>query len=188
MSSPQLVYVDTSVLGFALLPHNKNSQHQVTYARRARAFLHDINIGRYRGIISTLTELEYLGAAKRLITMDANRPITKQEEDTAMKDLKKYTIQLGIGLGDSDVLAIDNLGNPNLVSNSKSIMVSSIPYYHPHGKDPGWKQIGGTDALTVNIAIQLNAQLIATFDRGFAGLNNPSIKPLIVQDRYKHVN
>lgn len=179
MSSPQLVYIDASVLGYALLPHPSKNQSCVT---KARAFFNDINIGKYLGIISTITELEFLGVAKRLITKAVNRPITKQEEQTAMNDLKQYTQQLGIGLDDSDVLSIDNLGNPNLVSGATIVIERSVPYFYQ--KRFEWKQMGGTDALTVNLAIRLNAQLLATFDRGFYGLRSSSIRPLIVQDAY----
>jgi predicted nucleic acid-binding protein len=183
LSNIPLVYIDASVLAYAILPHDDNKEPSV---RKARKFLKDIEVGKYRGIISTITEIEYVGAAKRLISKASNRKITLHEQSTAIKDFEEYTEQLGIGIGDSDSLAINGVASSDLFSDAKTMINNSFPYFHMHAGT--WKNIGGTDALTVSLAIRLNAELFATFDRGFYGLNSPALKPLIIPDEYSDIS
>jgi predicted nucleic acid-binding protein len=179
LSNPPLVYIDASVFGYRLLPHDNNKLRSI---QKSKGFFEDIEKTKYNGIISTVTELEYIGMVKRLISKQRKRQITDQEEQTALNDFELFTEQLGIGLTDSDDLAVDLFGISNIFSNSKTIIKRSHPYFHQQAGT--WKNIGGTDALTISLAIRSNAQYFATFDRGFKGLNNLSITPLIIPDRY----
>jgi hypothetical protein len=177
--NPPLVYIDTSVFGFRLLPHDTEKLHSV---QKSKGFFEDIETGKYSGIISTITELEYTGMAKRLISRQRKNRITPGEEQIVMDDFKQFTEQLGIGVANSDELAVELSGNSNLFCKSKAIIKRSYPWFHQQAGL--WKNIGGTDALTVRFAILLNAQYFATFDRGFNGLNDSLITPLVISDIY----
>jgi hypothetical protein len=125
---------------------------------------------------------EFLALAKRLISRTANRQITHNEELTVVNDFTMFSEPLGIALYNSDLLIVNGFGNSSLFSNAKGVIETSCLYFD---QQPSlWKIIGGTDALTVSLAILVNANLIATFDRGFKGLNNPSIAPLIIPEVY----
>lgn len=182
MSNNTLVYIDASVLVYGLLPASSSRQKGV---QKAREFFLDIERGKYQGIISTLTEIEYLGCAKRAITRSRNRQITPKEEQVVKDDLGNFLNNLGIGLSDSDLLITDAKRNPTLFSSTFSVMNTSRPYFDCQAqKEHRWKNIGGTDALMVILATRLNAQFIATFDRGLMSIDSSQIKPLIISDAY----
>ena len=61
-----------------------------------------------------------------------------------------------------------------------TIFQNVSPYYY----DTKWRVIGGIDAVILNLALRSGANMIATFDNGFRGLNHPLIQALIIPKIY----
>jgi hypothetical protein len=97
-------------------------------------------------------------------------------------DFTQFTQRLGIGLSDSDLIAIDDSSSVGIFKIADVTMQSSIPFYY--SKRDQWKIIGGADAILINLAIRSGANMFATFDRGFKGLQNTNILPLIIPEVY----
>jgi predicted nucleic acid-binding protein len=102
VSSRQLVYVDTNIFAILLLPHPQSKDQ---YVKQAKKFIEDIEGGKYTGITSTLTEMEYRGVAKRIISEKKKGQVSLQEEESAMDDFSHFIHQLGMGLIDADIIA-----------------------------------------------------------------------------------
>lgn len=177
MSGNQLVYIDTNVFAIILLPHPLS---QDAYIKQANEFMGDIENGKYTGITSTLTEMEYRGVAKRRISDKKKGEISHLEEEFSMGDFNRLIYEMGIGLIDADIIAPDISGELKLFRNSDNTIQKSRPV-HVNGQ---WKMIRSMDALMVNLAIRARANLFATFDRGFRGLGDSSITPLIISEAY----
>lgn len=178
MSTSPLVYIDTNVFALVLLPHPHTQDPLIEQADR---FILDIEDGKYRGITSTLTEIEYRGTAKRRISENNRSQISPKEEIGAMNHLHQFIRELGIGLVDADTIAPDMSGQLRIFMNAGNTVRLSNPV---RIGDNQWKMIRSVDALMVNIAVRIGANLFATCDRGFRGLDDQSIVPLIVSEVY----
>jgi predicted nucleic acid-binding protein len=178
--SSQLVYIDTNVFAILLLPH---PQSQDPCVKQAYRFIEDIESGKYTGITSSLTEMEYRGVVKRRLSEKKGCQVSTQEEDAAMYDFSNFIQELGIGVMDADIVALDRSANTvqlRLFTLSANTVQNSSPCYINNQ----WKMIRSVDALTINIAVKTKADLFATFDRGFKGLSNSFITPLIISEVY----
>jgi len=183
VSTVSLVYIDVMAFVYRLIPNPKYKQME--YFQNTINFFEDIETGKYQGVISTFTEIEYRGLVKKIISHITRNKITPQQEELIMKDFEQFIMDLVIDVNDADLLTTDSLGNSNLFKSTSNIMEESDPYFHKQAKENDqWKNIGGADALALNLAIRCGAQRFATFDRGFKGVNNPSISPLIIQEEY----
>jgi predicted nucleic acid-binding protein len=179
LSSQQLVYIDTNVFSFLLLPH-KQSQDQ--FVKQANKFIDEIENGTYIGITSTLTEIEYRGTSKRIISEVKKGLVTAQEEESAMDDFDHFVDTLGIGLVDADQVAPEISGELRLFS----LCGKTVRRSHPvHMAKNQWKMIRSVDTLMINLAIRIRADLFATFDNGFKGYKDSLIAPLILSDEYR---
>ena len=185
MSSTQLVYVDTNVFSTYLLPYPNPKSKQLLVQQATKQFFLDIENGKYLGIISTLTEIEYRGIAKKLISQRKNRSVSSLEEQSAMRDFNLFVEKLGIGLINSDRIALDNAsGKYNIFESTEQVVKASNPI-HVNYESKLWKMIRSIDALMLNMAVRARATLFATLDTGFRGINNTFITPLIIPDVYK---
>jgi predicted nucleic acid-binding protein len=180
-SGSPYVYIDTNVFAYKLIPHPNYKGKLLT---KADNFFKDIVSGKYKGVTSTFTELEYRGIIKKVLSDLSNAHVSNLQEMAALSDFRRFIRHLGIMITDADALSSDPVGNINIFSTSSPILASSVPSHFPHLKKNTWKSIGGADGITVNLAIRSNAQYFATFDRGFAGLNNAQLQPIIVLDVY----
>lgn len=178
MSTSPLVYIDTNVFAILLLPHPST---QDPFIEKANNFIHDIEDEKYRGITSTLMEIEYRGTAKRRISEDKRGQISLQEEISAMDNLDRFIQELGVGLVDADTVASDVSGQLRIFRNAGHTVRMANPI---RISDNQWKMIRSVDALMANMAIKIGAKLFATLDKGFKGLNEPSITPLIISEAY----
>ncbi len=183
MSSKSRVCVDANVFAYRLISYPGYSARLYSQSNR---FFQDIIAGKYEGITSNFTELEYRGLIKRVLSHMKNNQNVVVEESTAMNDFFTFINQIGIGFKDSDKLSINTLQQAHLIGSSINVIGQTVAIYHPVSKphQNPWKSVGGADALMVNLAIRAGANFLATFDRAFAGLNNPSLKTIIVPDVY----
>jgi hypothetical protein len=94
--------------------------------------IEDIETGKYNGIISTITEIEYIGVAKRLFSRQRKNRITLTEEQVVMNDFKQFIEKLGVAIANSDDL-VRLSGNSKLFCNSKTIIERSYPWFHQQG-------------------------------------------------------
>jgi hypothetical protein len=160
----------------------RDPKYQGMLLNKATSFFNDIQSGKYLGIISKFTETEYRSVVKKVISSLNSQSITSIEEKTALDDFEQFTQRLGIGLTNSDLIAIEDSSNIGIFEIADVTMQSSIPFYHSKRKE--WKIIGGADAILINLAIRSGATMFATFDRGFKGLQNTNISPLIIPEVY----
>lgn len=176
MSSGLRTYIDTNVFVYMLIP---DPAYSGEYLRKSKKFFQDITLGLYEGIISTYTETEYKGVVKKVISEINKCHITPKEENLALTDFRNLIATAGIGITDSDSL-LKNSIKMDIFQAADLIVDSSGPIHHANH----WKNIGGSDAIIVDLAIRSGASRLATFDRGFKGLNSSLIKPIIVQECY----
>jgi hypothetical protein len=177
VTNQPLVYIDTNVFGYVLLPNQKQY-----LGKKAESFFQDIVNGKYLGITSTLTQIEYLSVAKRLLSQYKGNQITSHEEQAVMNDLDQFIDTLGIGLINADESSSDPSGMVNIFSSTRQIILIANAIFNVSKKQ--WQMIGSIDSLMTNLAIRAGAQLFATFDKGFKGLNNPSITALLIDKEY----
>jgi predicted nucleic acid-binding protein len=177
---PEVVYIDTMVFAFRLLPNPNYGKS----ANQSTSFFDDLDAGRYRGITSTFTRIEYSGIVKRVVSYLKKREASPIEEQIALNDFQQFVDGLQIDLSDADTLAYHNLKSTLFYATAETLRTTK-PFFHKEASERHqWKNIGGADALQINLAIRSGAKRFATFDRGFKGLNNPSITPLIIQEEY----
>ena len=176
----EVVYIDANVFAYRLLkdPNYDN------FLNLSTSFFDDIDTGKYRGVTSTYTKIEYIGILKKVISYIRQSYITPIEEQIALDDFQQFVDGLEISLTDADALACDGL-NSTLFHLTSETLRSTKPYFHKKATERRqWMNMGGADALQINLAMRSGANRFATFDRGFKGLNNPSIIPLIIQEEY----
>jgi len=186
MSSPALVYIDTMLFVYELIKNPNRSDNVANLASKANKFFQDIVNGIYEGVTTTFTELEYKGVVKRALSNISKSSLTKNQELDAASAFRSFIRQTGIMLMDADILSIASVGRVDLFSSTYPIIDKSNPHYDPHGPTDSnpWRSIGGSDGITVNLAIRTNAKFIATSDEAFRQLNNSSLQPLLIQDSY----
>jgi hypothetical protein len=130
VSNIQLVYVDTNVFSIHLLPYPSSKPKQLLIQQATKQFFLDIENRKYLGIISTLTEIEYRGVVKKLISQRKNRSVSSLEEKRAMCDFNLFVEKLGIGLIDSDRIALDNAsGKYNIFKSTEQVVKTSNPIH-----------------------------------------------------------
>jgi len=174
------VYIDTHVLAYRLL-----TSYNAGLQSKSVKFFKDIETGKYRGIVSTLTRLEYRGVVKKVLSNYCNRAISAYEEQVALDDFDEFLENMGIGLVDADLLSRDSSGMiSDIIQKSEDILIPASPIYNPRAMKCPWTAMGGADALITNLAIRCDADYLATFDRGFKGLNSPYISTIIVPEVY----
>jgi predicted nucleic acid-binding protein len=115
----QLIYIDANVFGYLLLPHPQTND---PYVKQANNFILDIENGKYTGITSTLTEVEYMDVAKKLISKKNNNQISLHEEQIAMNNLIRFIQRLGIGLVDADQITSELFGEPRIFGSAGDIV------------------------------------------------------------------
>jgi predicted nucleic acid-binding protein len=178
MSQIPLVYVDTNIFTAYLI---SNPQSRFEQSEQAERFFNDIQQGKYSGITSTITQLEFLGNAKRIISQLRKKPIQPFEETISMSTFDSFLDQVGIGFVDVDILLYDP--PLRIFSNCLRIVRGADPVsLRPFSND--WKMIKSVDSISLHVAIQCKAKLFATFDRGFSGLRNQPILPFIISEQY----
>jgi predicted nucleic acid-binding protein len=183
VSGTSRVYIDANVFAYRLISH---PSYLGWLFQKSDKFFQDIISSKYEGVISNWTELEYRGLIKKVLSDIKKGALTQLEESTAMNDFTHFLAQLGIGIMDSDILSINSSQQADLFKSTTSIIGNSIPIYRSNSnpnQNP-WRSIGGADGLMVNLAIRSGASYLATFDRAFAGLNNPNLKTIMVPDVY----
>jgi predicted nucleic acid-binding protein len=183
VNNTPLVYIDTVVFIYRLLP----DPDHVDFANLSMGFFDDVDGGKYQGTTSTFTKIEYIGAVKKLISFVNKRQLTTEEEQNAIDDFDELVDHLDIFVSDSDRLVYSTT-KPPLFCDTSKIVKASNPYFHLRATERRqWMNIGGSDALSVSLAIRSGAKLFATFDRGFKGLRDTSITPLIIHEEYENV-
>jgi predicted nucleic acid-binding protein len=177
----QIVYIDTNVFSYLLLPHKQSLDPLVKQANR---FADEIaNGSRFIGVTSTFTQTEYRAVSKRRISEHKGSQITTQEEAYAMNDFGRTIDALGIAIVDADQVAPDISGVLSLFGACDVTIRRCNPVPRNGGK---WKVISSVDVLMLNLAIRMRADLFATFDDGFRGYNHSDsfIAPFIIPDEY----
>ena len=176
----EVVYIDTMVFAYRLLP-NPNYGN---LASQSSSFFDDVDAGKYQGITSTFTITEYQGIVKRVISFLKKREINPSEERTALDDFQTFIGGLDINLNDADGLVYRGETSTLFYATGQTLSTTK-PYFRSEAPERReWKNVGAADALQVVLATRSGARRFATFDRGFVGLNSPSITPLIIQEEY----
>jgi len=164
----------------------RNPNKSAKWAFKASKFFQDVVNGIYEGVTTTFTELEYKGVVKRSLSNIHKMQVSPQQESAAALDFRNFIRNAGIMLLDADVLSIASISKVDLFSSTYSIMDNANPNSsprYPNDQEP-WRSIGGSDGITVNLAIRSKAKFIATCDLGYRNLNHSNLQPIIIQDNY----
>ncbi len=171
-----MVYIDANVFAYRLLPGYSNQQ-----VRQATDFFLDIEIGQFQGTLSSFTEQEFRGVAKKMISKAKSQSISPQEEQTAMQDLEEFINRLGLIRTDSDQLN-HHPNMQNIFAESNQMLIPAQPKLRQPKNE--WRAIGASDAILISLAIRSGADHIATFDFGFKGMVNSTISLLYIPEEY----
>jgi len=166
------VFIDTMVFVYHLAKRNPS------LALKAKAFLKDIEDGKYQGAVTTFIITEYLGVMKELLAISKGRPPNKPEEDIIRRNIMEFLDEAGIAIYDADELV--NADNVTTFRVCDEIVANSLPSAGANGR---WRGIGGADAINVSLAQSGNADYYASFDEGFRYLKS-SVRPLLLGDAY----
>jgi predicted nucleic acid-binding protein len=157
--------------------HFLSSSRSQNLASKSNSFLRDIENGKYIGIISTFTIAEYLGVIKGVLCNKRNRQVSVEEIRMIKASFEQFITQMGIMLYDSDSLASKKL----IFNECEDVVERSMAFKGRY--DRKWHHVRGADALHVALALSVNAEVIATFDDDFRGIDG-SISPLMISEVY----
>lgn len=151
-------------------------------SRKSRNFFHDIENGRYVGIVSTFSVMEFIGVIKAIISDSLKRKISDNETQSMKKVILDFIYSMGIILYDSDSLTIPQGSTScSLFSECENLIEAAKPTLGAFDKK--WHSLKGADSLHVLFALRVNAQRFATFDDDFRGIDD-KIKVLMIREEY----
>ena len=168
---PPRAYIDTMVFIYHFKSHGLTS--------KADRFFHDIENGKYAGVTTSFTITEYLGVMRKALTEVRDRPITSTDVSRLRKEIEKFISDMGIIYFDADALASPIYGK--LFSSTENIVENAKPF--KSFRNNRWYLVNGADALHVSLALRTGADLYATFDDDFRGIDH-WIKPLMLFEAY----
>ncbi len=129
----------------------------------------------FKGVTSTFTKFEYRGYLKEQRAEVAGRNATASELDAQIAKLDEMIDDFGI----EEVVADYEL-NQNWIPECETLVNDSQPTL----TGSGWKVLKGADAIHAAVAKRVNAQKIATLDKGFTGLSCTTVSPYVLWDVY----
>lgn len=168
---PPKAYIDTMVFIYHFKKHALTS--------KANNFFNDIEKGKYAGVTTTFTIAEYIGVIRKALTEARNRPPSSTDVSKLRKEIEKFISNMGIIYFDSDALVSPIYGK--LFSSTEKVVENAKPFKNP--RTNRWFLVNGADALHVTLAVRAGAELYATFDDDFRGVDN-WIKPLMLFEVY----
>jgi len=173
------VYVDTMVFIYHLGPRHYLSD-------KAEKFFVEVERGKYQAVATTFTVAEYLAVMKEILAGQLRATPAQSHIDKLKIEIENFIGQMGIELLDADDLAETPLGRSDVFRPSFQV-VEGVPV--TLGRDREWRGVGGADAISVVLADRAGAELFATFDEGFRGLDalknfGYELQPLVLTDVY----
>jgi len=171
VASPPKAYIDTMVFIYHFKKHGLTS--------KADNFFKDIESGKYAGVTTSFTIAEYLGVMRKALAEARNSPSTSADVARLRKEIEEFISDMGIVYFDADTLVSPGYGK--LFSPTENIVENAKHFKNP--RTSKWYLVNGADALHVTLAVRTGADVYATFDDDFRGVNN-WIKPLMLFEAY----
>jgi len=168
---PPRAYIDTMVFIYHFMRHRLTP--------KANNFFKDIENGKYAGVTTSFTIAEYVGVMRKALTAVRNRPSTSTDVSKLRKEIEEFISNMGIIYFDADTLISPVYGK--LFSSTENIVENAKHFKNPRSNK--WYLVNGADALHVTLAVRAGADLYATFDDDFRGVDN-WIKPLMLFEVY----
>ena len=156
--------------------------HRTRVFNKSYSFFKDIEDGKYIGIISSFSIMEYIGVAKGFFSRKMGRKITLPETDELRTSIIEFIESMGIITYDSDDLTVDPISHScTLFSDCYSFILIAETVLG--ATDRKWHYLNGADALHTVFAIRSNSTHLATFDDDFKGIEN-NIKLVMINEVY----
>lgn len=173
------VYVDTMVYVYHLGPPHRLST-------KAEKFWVEVERRKYQAVATTFTVAEYLDVMKRILAVRLSATPARPHIETLKAEIEHFLEDMGIELLDADDLVVTNLGRSDIFRQVFQV-IENVPA--TLGRDQEWRSVGGADAINAVLADRAGAELFATFDEGFRGIDvlknlGYGIQPLILTDVY----
>jgi predicted nucleic acid-binding protein len=164
-------YIDTMVFIYHFKKHGLTP--------KANNFFKDIERGKYAGVTTSFTVTEYIGVMREALTEATDKPSTPTDISKLRREIEGFISDMGIIYFDADELVSSIYGG--LFSSTENIVENAKHFKNPRTNK--WFLVNGADALHVVLALRTGADLYATFDDDFRGVNN-WIKPLMLFEVY----
>jgi predicted nucleic acid-binding protein len=168
---PPKTYIDTMVFIYHFMKHGLSS--------KASKFFKDIEKGKYAGVTTSFTITEYLGVMRKALTEARNKPPTSTDISKLRKEIEEFISDMGIIYFDADTFVSPIYGR--LFSATENVVENARPFRNP--RTNRWFLVNGADAMHVTLAVRAGADLYATFDDDFRGVDS-WIKPLMLFEVY----
>lgn len=168
---PPKTYIDTMVFIYHFKKHNLTP--------KADKFFKDIEKGKYAGVTTSFTIAEYLGVMRKALTEARDGPTSPKDVLKMRKEIEKFISNMGIIYFDADALVSTIYGK--LFSSAENVVENAKPF--KSRRTNRWYLVNGADALHVILATRAGADLYATFDDDFRGVDS-WVKPLMLFEVY----
>lgn len=163
------IYIDTMIF-VKFLYNTSHKLHPI-----CKKFFHEIQDGKFIGVTSSITRIEYIAVLKKLLA-EKDEKIIDNEIKKELTRFDKFIEDLGIEYYDSD----DLTKSINIFSICFQRVMSSKPF---QGKDNQWRGLGCADSIVLIMAERSSSKYIATNDDGFRQIKS-SVLPCIIKDKY----
>lgn len=164
-------YIDTMVFIYHFKKHSLTP--------KADSFFRDIENGKYVGVATSFTVAEYLSVMRKALTEARDKPPTTMDTSRLRKEIEEFISSMGIEYFDADTLVSPIYGK--LFSTTENIVENAKPLKNL--RTLKWFLVNGADALHVTLATRTGADLYATFDDDFRGVDG-WIRPLMLFEVY----
>ncbi len=175
-------YIDTMLFVYHLARPKSDRMHRLSLQ-----FFLDIENGKYEGVITSFTQIEYIAVMKELLSQRIGASPTFAQLNSLRREFESFIDNEGIEVLDSDDLST-SVGRCEIFKWSGQVVDACGTIRG--SRDHKWRTINGADAIHAVFANRADADLLATFDEGFKLIRSLAasgwkLRPLIIQEEYR---
>jgi len=166
------IFIDTNLFIF----HLKRTATS-NLSDKIKKFFKDVEDGKFVGVCTTYTIIEYKAALKRILSEARRATVSQKEIDEEIEEFKNFLDEMGIELFDSEDLI---KANDMTFVKCDNVIDSTAPTFTRAGRP---RLVNASDVLLTVLAHYIGCDFLATHDLGFKGMNW-MVKPLLIGENY----